>query len=78
MKTSAEGSDFIFDCFHLLYYKCQKIDSKSYIASPDWLKNKKAAINLINKKGNKCLQYAVTVAINQEEITKRPKKDNKN
>ena len=27
-------------------------------------------LNLINKKDNKCFQYAVTVALNQEEIEK--------
>ena len=25
LKTSMGGSDFIFDCIHLLYYKCCKI-----------------------------------------------------
>ena len=55
-----------------------KMPEKSYIDSPDWLKNKKATIYLINKKGNKCFQYAVIVAINHEEIKKRPKKNNKN
>ena len=32
------GSDFIFDCVHLMYYKCNKISSNrggSYIDSPD-------------------------------------------
>ena len=38
--------------------------SVSYIDSPDWIKNKKATINTINKKDNKCFQYAVTVALN--------------
>ena len=38
--------------------------SGSYIDSPDWIKNKKATINTINKKDNKCFQYAVTVALN--------------
>ena len=28
---------------------------------PDWIKNKKATINPINKKDNKCFQYVVTV-----------------
>ena len=35
-------------------------------------KNKKSTINLINKKDNKYLQYAVTVASNHEEIRKIP------
>ena len=30
--------------------------------------NKKATINLINKKENKCFQYAVTVSLNYKEI----------
>ena len=28
MKTSMGSSDFIFDCVHLLYYKCHKIHLK--------------------------------------------------
>ena len=42
----------------------------SYKDYPDWIKNKKATINPINKKDIKCFQYAVTVALNQEEIKK--------
>ena len=56
-----------------MHYKCHKINSNregSYINSPDWIKNKKATINTINKKDNKCFQYAVTVALNNEEIKK--------
>ena len=51
------GSKFVFDYVHLLYYKCNKINvdcGGSYIDSPDWIKNKKATINPINKKHNKC------------------------
>ena len=39
-----EGSQFVFDCVHLLLYKCHKINLNcggSYIDSPDWIKNKK-------------------------------------
>ena len=42
----------------------------SYIDSPDWIKDKKARINLTNKKHNKSFQYAVTVVLNHEEIGK--------
>ena len=38
------------------------------------LKNKKAVINPINKKDNKCSQYVVTVALNYEEIRKNPER----
>ena len=43
---------------------------RSYINSPDFVKNRKATINLINKKNSKCFQYLVTVALNHEEIRK--------
>ena len=43
----------------------------SYVDFPDWIK-KKATINPINKKDNKCFQYAVTVTLNHEEIKKDP------
>ena len=59
-----------FDYVHLLYYKCHKINPNrggSYIDSPDWIKNKKAKINPINKK-DKCFQYVVRVALNYDEI----------
>ena len=41
-----------------------------YKDSPDWIKNKKAAIYPIIKKANKYFQYAVRVALNYEEIKK--------
>ena len=71
-----KGSDFVFDYFHLLYYNCYKINQNcggSYIDSPDWIKNKKATMNLIKKKDNKFFQYTVTVALNYEEIKKTRK-----
>ena len=72
---SMRESEFIFDYFQLVYYKCHKINLNrggSYIDSPEWIKNKKATINPINKKDTKCFQYAVTVAWNYEEINKDP------
>ena len=44
---------FVFNHVQLLYYKCHKINFSrggSYVDSPDWMQNKKAAINSINKK----------------------------
>ena len=45
-----------------------------FIDSPDWIKNKKTAINSINKKDNKCFQYGVTAALNYEEVKKDPQR----
>ena len=42
LETSTKGSDFLFDCVHLLYYKCHKRNSScggSYIGSPNWVKS---------------------------------------
>ena len=67
------GSEYVFNYVHLSYYKCHKINlnhGTSFIDSLDWIKNKKATINLINKKDNKYFQYAITVTLNHEEIKK--------
>ena len=72
LKESIKVSDFISDYIHLLHFKCYKINSilgGSYIDSPDWRKNKKAA-NPINKDDNKCYQYIMTLALRHEEIEK--------
>ena len=47
-----KGTEFVFDYVHLLYDKFYKIylNCGGYIDSPDWIKNKKATINSINKK----------------------------
>ena len=38
LETSMEGSEFIFDSVHLIYYKCHRVNFRcggSYIDSPD-------------------------------------------
>ena len=58
----------MFDCVHSLYYNCHRINCKrdgSYIDSPDWIKNKKAIINL---------QNGVIAVLNHEEIKKVPQR----
>ena len=45
LETSMKGSDFVFDCVHLLYYKCYKINLNnggSHIDSLDWVKKQKS------------------------------------
>ena len=70
------NSEFVFDYVHLLFCKCHKTNPNSggsHMDSPDWIKEK-ATINAINKKDNKCFQYAVTVALNHEEIKTDPQR----
>ena len=77
-KHQREGSDFIFDCVHLLYYKYHKINfkqSESYIDSLDWIKNKKATINPI-----KMIMFPICCkhCIKPSRILKKRIKNNKN
>ena len=77
---SMKGSEFVFVYLHLLYYKCYKINpnrSGTYIDSPDWIKDKKATIHPVNQKDDKCFQYALTVALNHEEIGKNSERTTK-
>ena len=67
-----KGSEFIFDAVNALCYDLNKISltrGKSYIDSPEWLKNKKTTINPKND-DKKCFQYALTVTLNHEQIKK--------
>ena len=44
-----EGSEFAFDCVHLLYHKCHKIHSNCdelYGHFLDWIKKTKNSVNL--------------------------------
>ena len=64
--------DFIFDCFHLLYYKCYEINLNQGRQYNDFfigLKNKKTTINPAND-NDKCFQYTITVTLDYEEIGK--------
>ena len=80
-ETSFErGSEFFFENVDSLYYYFQKTDinrSGSYIDYPDWLKHKKATINLKNK-DNKCFKYAVPVALNHQSVKNHPERFIKN
>ena len=68
-----KGRTSIFDLAYLLCYKCHEINRNcdgSYVDSPDWIKNKKATINSVNKNDNKCFQYSSTFALNHTGIEK--------
>ena len=79
LEESMRGSEFIFDRVDALYYNLNKISLSrggSYIDSPNWLKNKKATINLKNNDG-KCFKYGLTVALNYEQIKRDPQRISK-
>ena len=47
------------------------------VDSSKYLKNKKATINPQNKKDDRCFQYAVTFALNHEQIKDHPERISK-
>ena len=61
---SMRHNEFVFAYDDLLYYKFHR----SYIDFTNWIENKKATINPINKKEIKCYQYTRILALNYEEI----------
>ena len=78
-KSMKERSDFVFNSVDLLYYHLPKISLKrdgSYIDSPEWLKNKGTTINPKNE-DDECFKYALTVALNHQNIGKNPQRISK-
>ena len=62
-----------------IYYNFNKISlnkGRSYIESAKWVKDKKSTINPKNN-DYKCFQYAVTVALNHDNINKVPQRVSK-
>ena len=76
LQNKMRGPDFEFDGVNFLYYDFNKtsIDrGGSYIDSPKWLKDKKSTINSKNN-DDKCFQYAVTLALNLDNIDNHPER----
>ena len=71
LETKIKGSSFIFEGIDLLEYHLHKISlnrGSSYIKSPEWIKNKGVTINPRNTKNHMCFQYAITAALNHQNI----------
>ena len=81
LEENMRDSMFVFESIDLLYYSLHKTNIKrkgeSYIESPEWLRNKGATINLINKNDNNCFQYAITTALNYQNIENHPEEISK-
>ena len=79
LQNKMRGSDFEFDSVNFLYYDFNKISLKrggSYIDSLKWLKDKKSTIYPKNN-DHKCFQYAVTLALNLDNIDNHPERISK-
>ena len=76
LQEKMKGSDFEIDGVNFLYYDFNKTSISrggSYIYSPKWLKDKKSTINPKNN-DEKCFQYAVTLALNLDNIDNHPER----
>ena len=74
LEEKIRAREFVFDSIDLLHYNLQQLSLNrggSYIDSLKWLKNKKATTNPENN-GDKCFQFALTVALNYEQTKKDP------
>ena len=79
LQNKMRGSDFEFDGINFLYYDFNEISlyrGGSCIDSPKWLKDKKSTINPKNN-DDKCFQYAVTLALNLDNVDNHPERISK-
>ena len=71
-----KDSNFVFESVDLLYYSLHKTSldrGGSYIDSPNWIKHKKATINL-KSKDDKCFRDATVASLNREKIPNHPER----
>ena len=76
LEESMIGSQFVFDCVDWLYYKLHKISLNrggSYKDFLKWPKNKTVTINPKNN-DDKCIQYAIAVALNHKQVKSHTEK----
>ena len=79
LHESMRESEFAFDYVEYLNYIFPKVDLKrsgSYTETPEWIQNKGATINCQND-DDKCFQYAITIALNYDEIGNHHQRVNK-
>ena len=76
LETKMKESSYIFERIELLEYHFHKISlnrGSSFIKSHEWIRNKGVTINPKNK-DNKCFQYAITAALNHQNINHNPER----
>ena len=74
VTSNERGIEFFSDGVKLLEYELHKTDiirAESYIASLNWIANKKATINPKNEKDNKCFQCSVIAGLNHKVIKEK-------
>ena len=77
LTESLKNVDLIPEGIESITYNFTKIIiTDTFIESPEWIKNKKCAINPQNK-DNKRFQYSVTIALNHQKIKNNPERISK-
>ena len=79
LQNKMRGLEFDFNGINFFYYSFNKTSiyrGGTYIDSPKWLKDKKPTINAKNN-DHKCFQYAVTLALNLDNIDNHPERISK-
>ena len=79
LQNKMRGLEFEFDQINFFYYSFIKTGiyrGGTYIYSRKWLEDKKSTINPKNN-GDKYFQYAVTLALNLDNINKHPQRISK-
>ena len=79
LQNKMRGSEFEFDGINFFYYSFNKTSiyrGGTYIDSPKRLKDKKSTINPKDN-DDKCFQYAVTLALNLDNIDNHPERISK-
>ena len=79
LQNKMRGSEFEFDGINFFYYSFNKMSryrGGTYIDSPKWLRNRKLTINP-KSNDDKCFQYALTLALNLDNINKHPQRISK-
>ena len=77
LEEKMKDSKFVFESADLLYYSLHKTTlrrGKSHTKSSKWLRNKGATINPQNYDDNNCFQYAITIALNHQNIENHPER----
>ena len=77
LTESLKNVDLIPEGIESITYNFTEIIiTDTFIESPEWIKNKKCAINPQNK-DNKRFQYSVTIALNHQKIKNNPERISK-
>ena len=80
LEIKMKRRSFTFESIDLLEYHFHETilnRGSSYIKSSEWIKNKGVTINPKNTKNNNCFQYAITAALNYQNIDHHPERISK-